>query len=168
MSQSDATAEFDAALATAVRPEQAYDALQRLVERTIGARLFTVMDVVQDEMKGRRAFTSDPVSYPASGWITLRENNWFDTVIRHHKTYVANDIVQITRDFADHALIESLGCRSIVNHPVLMSGTLVATINMLHEEGHFTPERVSTIAKVLNPRALAAYEHYQNLKANRE
>lgn len=168
MSASDAIAAFDKALAKAVKPEQAYGALQLLVQRTIGARLFTVMDVVQDDMKGRRSFTSNPESYPASGWVILRDNDWFDTVIRHNQTYVANDMATIAKDFADHALIHSLGCASIVNHPVLIDGRLVATINMLHENGHFTPERVNAVASLLKTRAVAAYERYQKLQSNRK
>lgn len=161
MIEADAIAEFDRALDKAAMPDHAYVALQRLVEETVGARLFTVMDVVQNDMKGRRAYSSDPESHPVSGWITLRENDWFDTVIRQQKTYVANDMTKITKDFADHALIQSLGCASIVNHPVLIDGTLVATINILHEEGHFTPECVNTVARLLKTRAVAAYQHYQ-------
>ncbi|GAA6178536.1 GAF domain-containing protein [Sulfitobacter pacificus] len=167
MNEPDAIAEFDKALAKAVKPEQAFGALQELVENTIGARLFTVMDVVQDDMKGRRSFTSNLQNYPASGWVMLQDNDWFDTVIRHHQTYVANDMATITKDFADHALIQSLGCASIVNHPVLINGRLVVTINILHEQGHFTPERVNTVASLLKIRAVAAYEHYQKLKSNR-
>ncbi|MGJ8558418.1 MAG: GAF domain-containing protein [Sulfitobacter geojensis] len=168
MTEAAAIAEFDSAQDKAVMPDQAYAALHRLVEKTVGARLFTVMDVVQNDMKGRRAFSSDPESYPVSGWVTLRENDWFDTVIRQRKTYVANDMTKITKDFADHVLIKSLGCGSIINHPVLIQDTLVATINILHEAGHFTPERVHTVTRLLNTRAVAAYQNYQKRQTNRE
>ncbi|MDB5473386.1 MAG: hypothetical protein JWP99_689, partial [Devosia sp.] len=45
--------------------------------------------------------------------------------------------------FPDYPLIASLGCGSVINLPVLLEDDLVATINILDKEGHFTPERVT-------------------------
>jgi hypothetical protein len=58
---------FDASLADAGSPDAAYAALARLVDATVGARLFTIMVVDMDAMLARRAYSSDPVNYPASG-----------------------------------------------------------------------------------------------------
>jgi hypothetical protein len=102
-----------------------------------------------------RAYTSDPASYPATGTKPVEMNAWFEVVHGRHEMFVANTLADIAKVFGDHELIGSLGCGSVVNLPVLRAGTLVATVNLLEAEGHFTPERVARIAAELTLPAMA-------------
>jgi hypothetical protein len=58
--------------------------------------------------------------------------------------------------FGDYELIGELGCESVVNLPILNKGELIATINILHEEQFYTPQKVALAQEVLTLPALAA------------
>lgn len=154
---SAALAAFDAAIAEAKGVEAAFAALQTLTEATVGVKLFTYMTVDMANELARRAYTSDAVSYPTSGTKPIHYDAWFDIVHKQHAYFVANAIEDIAKVFPDHELINSLGCQSVVNMPVILGGELVGTVNMLHETDFYTPERVAEIKAVLSiPAKLAA------------
>ncbi|WP_193336423.1 GAF domain-containing protein [Devosia beringensis] len=154
---SQAIATFDAAIAQAKGVEQAFAALQALTEATVGTKLFTYMSVDMQAELARRAYTSDPTNYPASGTKPIRYDSWFDVVHKEHRYFVANTIADIAKVFPDYELIDSLGCQSVVNMPVVIGGVLIGTVNMLDVDGYYTPERVQIIHDVLAvPAKLAA------------
>lgn len=123
----------------------------------VGVRLFTVMTVDMPNLLARRAYSNRPQDYPVSGTKPITVDAWFDLVHRQQKIFVANTIDEIAMVFPDHEKIWSLGCGSVVNLPVILDGELKATINMLHEENHYTSERVKRIAEQLTEPARLAY-----------
>lgn len=152
-----ALAAFDTAIAQAKGADAAFAALQTLTEATVGAKLFTYMTVDMDAEVARRAYTSDAANYPTSGTKPIRYDSWFDIVHKEKRLFVANTIADIAKVFPDYGLIDSLGCQSVVNMPVVVGGELVGTVNMLDVDGYYTPERVETIRQVLSvPAKLAA------------
>lgn len=154
---SEAIARFDASIAEATDANAAFSALQVLTQATVGARLFTYMTVDMENEVARRAYTSDAASYPTSGTKPIHYDSWFDIVHRERRYFVANTIADIAKVFSDHELINSLGCQSVVNMPVVLGGVLAGTVNMLDVEGYYTPERVQMIRDVLAiPAKLAA------------
>jgi hypothetical protein len=154
---SQAIAQFDADIANAKDADAAFGALQALVQATVGAKLFTFMTVDMEAEVARRAYTSDAVNYPTSGTKPIRYDSWFDIVHKERQYFVANTITDIAKVFPDYELIDSLGCQSVVNMPVVIGGDLVGTVNMLDAEGYYTPERVQTIREVIAvPAKLAA------------
>lgn len=154
---SSALAEFDAAIAKAKGVDEAFAAMQALTEKTVGAKLFTYMTVDMENEVARRAYTSDAASYPTSGTKPIRYDSWFDIVHKQHDYFVANTIEDIAKVFPDYELINSLGCQSVVNMPVILGGVLVGTMNVLHETDYYTPARVAEIKTVLSiPAKLAA------------
>lgn len=146
---------FDAELAAATTPEVAYAALHRLASALVGAKLFTVMTVDMTAGLARRAYTSDLESYPATGTKPIEMNAWFEIVHGRHEMFVANTLADIAKVFGDHELIGSLGCGSVVNLPILREGRLVATVNLLDVEEHYTDDRVAAIAMDLTLPAMA-------------
>ena len=154
---SQAIAQFDAAIAQAKGPDAAFGALQALVQATVGAKLFTFMTVDMEAEVARRAYTSDAANYPTSGTKPIRYDSWFDLVHKERKYFVANTIADIAKVFPDYELINSLGCQSVVNMPVVIGGELVGTVNMLDVDGYYTPERVQMIRDLIAvPAKLAA------------
>ena len=154
---SQAIAAFDAAIAEAKGADDAFKALQTLTEASVGAKLFTYMTVDMQAELARRAYSSDPINYPASGTKPLRYDSWFDIVHKQRQYFVANSIDDIAKVFPDYELIDSLGCQSVVNMPVVIGSELIGTVNMLHEAGYYTPERVQMIRDVIAvPAKLAA------------
>jgi hypothetical protein len=154
---SQAIAQFDADIAQAKGPDAAFGALQALVQATVGAKLFTFMTVDMEAEVARRAYTSDAANYPTSGTKPIRYDSWFDIVHKERKYFFANTTVSIAKVFPDYELINSLGCQSVVNMPVVIGGELVGTVNMLDVDGYYTPERVQMIRDVIAvPAKLAA------------
>ena len=92
MTTTEALATFDAAIAVAQTAEAAYKALQDLAQASVGAKLFTIMTVDMAADVARRAYTSDPVNYPASGTKPINYGPWFDVVHKQREYFVANTI----------------------------------------------------------------------------
>lgn len=151
-----ALAAFDAAISKATDAETAFAALQALTRETVGAKLFTVMLVDMDAEVSRRAYTSDAENYPASGTKPINYGPWFDVVHGKREFFVANTIEDISKVFFDHELINSLGCQSVINMPIILKDQLAGTMNLLDVEGYYTPERVETVREVLSVPAKLA------------
>jgi GAF domain-containing protein len=153
---SRALAEFDHALGAAAEPAAAFDALYELTRATVGVRLFTIMTVDMDQMLARRAYTSDQQNYPCSGTKPVEMNSWFEVVHTRREMFVANTLAEIAKVFPDHELIGALGCGSVVNLPIVLAHQLVATMNILDREHHYSPERISAIGAEISLPAKAA------------
>ena len=157
-----AVAELDAAIAVSKTPEPIWSALQALAQAAVGAKLFTVMRVDFEKGVAARVHTSDPVSYAVSGTKPINRTHWFDIVHIERRPFVANTIDEIAEVFPDHETIRSLGCGSVINLPVVISNELAGTLNLLHEEHFYTPERIG-VAKSLSLPAKAAFLATQRL-----
>jgi transcriptional regulator with GAF, ATPase, and Fis domain len=142
-------ARFDAAIAKAKTADEAFTALQDLARATVGAKLFTVMLVDMEAELSRRAYTSDPVSYPTSATKPLNYGPWFDIVHGKREFFVANTIEDIAKVLFDHELINALGCQSVVNVPIILKDELVGCMNLLDVAHHYTEERLQTIRDML-------------------
>lgn len=143
------------ALAESGQPGPSLRALEAVARETVGAKLFTVMAYDPATAMAHRLHTSDPAAYPVSGAKPLPAGPWSATVIEDRLPFVANTIEAIAEVFPDHELIDSLGCRSVVNVPVTFDGRVIGTVNLLHEAGFYTPARVDA-AMGLRPCATLA------------
>ena len=74
------------------------------------------------------------------------------------RSFVANTLADIATVFPDYELIGSLGCGSVINLPVTEGGEVVATVNMLDSEQHYTPQRVALAEAHLHTPALQAFQ----------
>ena len=143
------------ALATKDQPETTFKALERLVDETIGVTLFTLMEIDHDKGVARRNYTNMPEAYPVSGEKPMQHNSWSQHVQDEHKTFVANSIEEIADVFPDYELIQSLGCESCMNIPIVVAGTVLGTLNCLNVAGHFTPERIKASEGLKQAGAIA-------------
>lgn len=151
--------EFHTSLKAGTQP---FEALHKLIENTVGVILFTVMEVDLEAGLALRSYTSDPENYAVSGSKPIHRDDWFEQVSVRRQPFVANTIKQIKTVFPDYALIWSLGCGSVVNLPIIVGDEFVGTINLLHEEQYYTPERVEIITKFLNKPSVQAYFSSRN------
>jgi hypothetical protein len=151
-----ALATFDKAISAAKTADQAFGGLQALTEAVVGVKLFTVMKVDMAADVSRRAFTSDPASYPTSGTKKINRTFWFDIVHKERRFFIANTLDDISKVFPDYELIGSLGCGSVINMPVIIGNELIGTVNLLHAEQYYTPERVALVAEYLSVPAKLA------------
>lgn len=137
------------------QPKATFAALEAMVQDAIGVRLFTVTEIVPERSVAVRSYTNMPDEYPVSGEKPLRRDKWSDTVRTRHEAFVANSIEEIAEVFPDYGLIQSLGCESCLNLPIVIAGELRGTLNCLHAAGHFTPDRVAA-AQALKPAGALA------------
>jgi hypothetical protein len=143
---------FNHAIAEARQSDDVWNALRQLSLAIIGHKLFTVMTVDMEAGLARRAYTDHPLEYPVSGTKPIHRDAWFDIVHGEKRSFVANTIADIAKVFPDYELIRSLGCGAVINLPVVLNGQLAATINLLHEEHYYTPERVAAVeARLAGP-----------------
>jgi hypothetical protein len=133
-----------------------FAALETIVQERIGAVIYSAS--VFDTTRGvsRRVHTNMPEAYPVSGLKQIVPNRWTAIVIDRHETFVANTIEEIAEVFPDADLIASLGCGSVVNLPVCLSGRLLGTLNVLHRTGYFDAQRVAKLTR-LRPAGIACF-----------
>lgn len=143
------------ALAEPNQPAAAFAALDALVQHTIGARLFTLMEIDHKRGVARRNYSNMPEAYPTSGEKPIEPNAWTAQVQDRHESFVANSIDEIAAVFPDYELIQSLGCESCLNLPVVVGGHVLGTLNCLDVAGHFTPQRLAAAETLKDAGALA-------------
>ncbi len=148
---------FDQAISAARDSNAIWKALKELSGAVVGHKLFTIMTVDNAAGLARRAYTSHPRDYPVSGTKPIHPDQWFEVVHGEKRSFVANTIADIAKVFPDFELIASLGCGSVMNLPVVLQGELVATVNMLDAEYHYTPERVAAAEALLAVPAKLCY-----------
>ena len=161
-------AAFNDALAIATKPEEPFEALWRLTDAMIGAKLFTLMEANMKTERSGRIFTSHPEEYPVSGSKPITYNSWFDVVHKQRRAFVANNLVDIDKVFPDAVLISQLGCASVINLPIVLNDTLVGTVNILNGENHHTEERVELVTSLLSLPAKAAWLASRYIKSQQE
>lgn len=144
------------ALAAVNQPDATFKALEAEVAQTIGVKLFTMMTIDRARNVARRVYSNMPDAYPTSGEKEMQPNAWSVHVEEQQQTFVANTIEEIAAVFPDHELIQSLGCESCINIPVVVAGQVIGTLNCLHEAGHYTAERV-TASRRLEPSGALAF-----------
>ena len=119
-------------------PDETYRALHAAT----GGRLFTVTVIDRAAGLARRVYTSHPDTYPVSGTKPIEQNDWTRQVIDNGQVFVANSVDEFAKYFADHALIQSLGCGSAMNVPV-SEGDAIGTVNILEREHYFDDQRTA-------------------------
>ncbi|MFK7875808.1 MAG: GAF domain-containing protein [Paracoccaceae bacterium] len=144
-----------AALAAPNQPTSYFKALETLVQDTVGAKLFTLMEVDYDRNVARRNYSNMPEAYPTSGEKPRTPNAWSEIVETNRQTFVANSIDDISAVFPDYELIQSLGCESCMNVPVFINQKLVGTLNCLHDAGFYTPGKVAAAEGLKQAGAVA-------------
>ena len=117
------------------------DAFFAALHEAVGGRLFTVTVLDREAGLAQRVYTSHPETYPVSGTKPMSQGAWTGMVIERGETFVANTVAEFAIYFPDHALIESLGCKSALNVPI-RDGQVIGTGNVLDREHYFTPEQV--------------------------
>jgi hypothetical protein len=143
--------------ADAAEPHALFGAADRLVKRTIGHKLFTVMRVHEAAQEVERLYSTNAEAYPIGGRKQKRATPWSRVVLTEGRVFVARTPEELREAFADYELIESLGIGSIMNVPIAFAGRRLGIMNVSHEANWFTPEDVENgrvIAALLVPAFL--------------
>ncbi|MBT2232558.1 GAF domain-containing protein [Nonomuraea sp. NEAU-A123] len=130
--------------------------LENKVRESVGVRLFTVLAWIPERQALRRVHSSDPERYPVGGEKTVEvARGWLARCIEAGEPYFGPDRAAVREIFADHELIESLGCGAIINVPVKDGGQVLGVLNILDAEGSYDEESVA-VAASLAPLAVPA------------
>jgi hypothetical protein len=119
------------------QPQALFGALDAALGAVLGHRLFTLMRYHAGTGESERMYTNRPTEYPVGGRKALNPTPWSEQVLRRQQPYLGRTAADVRAVFFDHALIESLGCGSVLNLPVVWDGRTLGTINLLHEEGWY-------------------------------
>jgi hypothetical protein len=115
-------------------PPAVFTALDGALAATLGHKLFTALLFHAATGESERFYTNQPKAYPIGGRKPLNPTFWAKLVIEGRRPYLGRTAADIKAVFFDHALIDSLGCRSVINLPVVEAGKILGTLNILHEE----------------------------------
>lgn len=141
-------------------PSQLYAAVDALVQRSIGHKLFTIMRFHEATMEVERVYSSNTSAYPVGGRKPKRGTAWGQAVLDRGEVFIARDADEVRRTFEDYALIFSLGIGSIMNVPIGFRGKRLGTMNISNEASWFREEDAEAgrlIAALLVPAFLAAW-----------
>ncbi|WP_410579738.1 GAF domain-containing protein [Amycolatopsis sp. lyj-108] len=123
---------------------------------SIGVRLFTVLAWVPERRALRRVHSSHPDEYPVGGEKTVEvAAGWLERCITGQEPYFGPDSAAVREIFADHELIDRLGCGAVINVPVVADGRTLGVLNILDAEGSYDEDSV-TMARALAPLAAPA------------
>lgn len=125
------------------QPEVAYKALHELTNRVIGTKLFTILSLDYDAGVMRRLYSDNLELYPVPGADPIGDTVWEQTIIGKREPLVLNSADALKAVLPEYPKLEALGCKSMLNLPIVVFGSSIGTLNMLNVEGHFTDERVA-------------------------
>ena len=132
-------------------PQDAFSKFYEFVNETIGLKLLTLTTFDISNAVAQRVYSNMPIEYPVSGIKPIEKSTWTEIVLDNHKSFIANNIDDIAKVFSDFKLIQSLGCESVCNLPIVVDGELLGTVNCLDEENYFTLEKIKELEKIRLP-----------------
>lgn len=127
-------------------PQALYARIDKAVQGLLGHRLFTLLVVVEGGAEVERIYSSDPVAYKLTGRKPMGPTPWGDHVIKGMQPWHGRTMEDIRWAFPDHALIESLGCGSCINIPVIVFGRMIGTMNVLDREHAYGDDAVAALS----------------------
>lgn len=108
--------------------------LNRALADAPGHRLLTVLVYFETLGESQRAYSSKPFEYPIGGRKTLGQAPRMRQVLSTATPFIGRTQKDIIDNYADHDLLLSMGCGSIVNMPVRWGKRVLGTVNLLDVE----------------------------------
>lgn len=115
------------------QPRALFLALEAALAEAPGHKLFTILAYDGETGESERLHSNLPAAYPAGGRKRLAPGPWTETVLERGEAYIGHTLDDLRTVFADHALIASLGCESVLNLPVRWRGRTLGSLNLLHQ-----------------------------------
>lgn len=121
------------------QPQAVFAAVDRALAVQIGHRLFTILAYDPDTALATRLYSNLPDAYPAGGSKTVAPGPWTEAVLDRGDAYIGHTLDDLRQVFSDHALIDSLGCQSVLNMPIRWRGRTLGSLNLLHAAHWYGP-----------------------------
>ncbi|MFE5244339.1 MULTISPECIES: GAF domain-containing protein [unclassified Streptomyces] len=124
-------------------------ALEEEIRTTVGVRLFTVFVWLPGRRVLHRVHSSHPDEYPVGGEKSVEvSGGWLEQCIERQLPYLGADRAAVREVFADHRVIDELGCGAVVNVPVVEDGRTLGMLNVLDAEGSYDEESVRVLGSL--------------------
>lgn len=136
---------------------QLMEAVAAMIRADIGTKLLTASLFDMDRGEMSRVYSDNLDAYPLAGIKPIPDSKWTDIVLKQHMVYAALTIEEVAEIFFDWRLIQSLGCESSANIPVVVAGKAIGAFNLLHEAGYYSAERLAPVGAIL-PYATIAFQ----------
>ena len=137
------------------QPAATFRAIAAGMGATIGHKLFTVLLCQPDQQEAGRVYSSNPEAYPVGATRRIVEFPLKQRLLIEGEHYIGRDADDLRRAFADHDLIFSLGCESVLNMPVHWRGRTLGALNLLHQ-AYWYSEADVPLARVFAQLAVPA------------
>jgi transcriptional regulator with GAF, ATPase, and Fis domain len=137
MSTHDSLSEITRAFAEPDQPHAVFRAVDRALLQGVSYKLFTILMYDKAVTESIRVYSNLSQDYPLGGRKKIISQDWADQVIHRGVPFIGNTSDDLRRVFSDHALIQALGCESVLNLPVRWNGRTVGTLNLLHERAWY-------------------------------
>ena len=134
--------------------EKVFAFTEEALGHLIGHKLFTVLGYEPAQRLVSRLYSNNPENFPVGGYKRLGKTIWGQKVLIEGQPLIGRNRQELTQIFPDHKLILSLGLGSTLNIPVRIGGHTLGMLNLLHDEGYYTSEKLkyaSSVAAVLAP-----------------
>ena len=99
-----------------------FELLDKAFQDIIGHKLFTVLKYDNKLFELERIYSSNPLSYSLNGIKKLTYTGWTKRVLVDGNVYIGYNANDIETSFPDYELIDKLGCRSVMNIPLIVKG----------------------------------------------
>lgn len=130
------------------QPEVLLTVLGASVREAIGYLLFTVLVHDAEQKTMRRIYSARPDINPVGGTKPITDSDWMKQVLLRGEPYIGYTREDLKSVFFDYELLWSIGCGSVLNMPIVWSGTVLGSLNMLHQAGWYNDEHL-TMARLL-------------------
>ena len=107
------------------------------VERCFGCILFTVLAYRRSEETLHRLYSSRPDINPVGGNKRMGRTAWTEQVLERGEPFIGRTYDDLRRVFADHELLASIGCGSVLNMPIVWDGVVLGSLNLLDRPDRF-------------------------------
>jgi GAF domain-containing protein len=121
------------------------------VRAELGVKLFTILAFTDEGKTLHRIYSSHPQQYPVGGSKNVASAvaaEWVTRCRDEQAPYFGPTRDDVRRIFTDSALIESLGCSSIINVPVVRHGVSIGALNILDAEGTYSDAHIEMARRI--------------------
>jgi hypothetical protein len=114
------------------QPDAIFAAIDKALAGCVGHTLFTITLHHPALNESERFYSNMPQVYPVGGRKTAADAKAMRQILDHGTPYIARTREDVIGNFADHAVILSLGCESALNMPIVWNGRTLGSMNLLH------------------------------------
>ncbi|MBK3815220.1 GAF domain-containing protein [Paraburkholderia nemoris] len=138
------------------QPDATLRALDEAIDALVGRTLLTVLTVYPDDDVVERSYSNMTARYPIGGFKRISDTPRLRSVLETGEVFIARTREDIIANYPDAETIFTTGCSSVLNVPVFWREQVVATVNLLHTEGFYSPSHIP-IVRSLAQAALPAF-----------